>query len=257
MPQSRDYISGGIALILSLVLMGLPVALKQTVAQHATVGFWTGGQWLFSRAIRYAKSEHKTRFLVTQNVSLALENMQLREAAAENIRLREALAFRERDEMQAAIPAEVIARDPDQIYNTLKINAGEDRGILIDWSVITTDGLVGHIVQVDETSSRVQLIGARFRVSAVVQRARAFGVVAGAPGGAFELLYVDASSDVQVKDRVVSSGLGGRYPQGVTIGYVTKVGEQPSDPLFKEVFLESEVDFRNLEEVFVMRPVGW
>ena len=256
MPQSRTYIPVGIALVLSLILMGLPTAWKQTVAQHTMSGFWTGGQWLFSRVIRYAKNEHKTRFLLAQNVRLALENMQLREAGEENRRLREALAFRERKEMGKAIPAEVIARDPDQMYNTLVINAGEDSGILVDWSVITTDGLVGHIVQVEKKSSRVQLIGTRFRVSAVVQPGRAHGVVAGVLGGAFELLYVDASSDVGVGDRVVSSGLGGRYPKGITIGYVTQVGEQPRDPLFKEVFLESKVHFRNLEEVFVMRPTG-
>ena len=67
---------------------------------------------------------------------------------------------------------------------------------------------------------------------------------------------MDASSDVIEHDRVVSSGLGGRYPKGITIGYVTHVNKQSSDPLFKEVFLKSKVDFRNLEEVFVMRPAG-
>ena len=256
MPQSRDYISVGIALVLSLILMGLPLPWRQTVARHAAAGFWSSGQWLFSRVIRYAANEHKTRFLRAQNVELTLENMQLREAGEENRRLREALAFRKRDEMRKAIPAEVIGRDPDQIFNTLEINAGDDSGIRVSWSVITTDGLVGHIDEVREKSSRVQLIGTRFRVGAVVQRSRAYGVVAGVPGGPFELLYVDAASDVEVKDRVVSSGLGGRYPKGITIGYVTQVREPSSDPLFKEVFLESKVDFRNLEEVFVMRPAG-
>ena len=256
MLQSRDYICVGIALVLSLILMGLPLPWRQTISQHTTAAFWTSGQWLFSRVIRYATNEHKTRFLLTQNVELSLENMLLREALEENRRLREALAFREQDEMRRAIPAEVIARDPDQIFNTLEINAGDDSGILIGCSVVTTDGLVGHIVQVRKKSSRVQLIGARFRVGAVVQRGRAHGVVAGAPGGAFELLYVDASSDVVEHDRVVSSGLGGRYPKGITIGYVTHVNKQSSDPLFKEVFLKSKVDFRNLEEVFVMRPAG-
>ena len=55
----------------------------------------------------------------------------------------------------------------------------------------------------------------RSKVSAVVQKGRAHGLVAGVPGGGrFELLYVDASSLVKVDDRVVSSGLGGRYPKG-------------------------------------------
>ena len=257
MPQSRNYVSIGIAVVLSLILMGLPGAWKQAVAQHTAAGFWTSGQWLFSRVIRYARTEYRARFLLEQNVQLALENMRLREAGEENRRLRQALAFKERDEIWETIPAEVIARDPDQMYNTLEIDAGQDSGIRVGWAVITIDGLVGHTIQVQERSSRVQLIGMRSKVSAVVQKGRAHGLVAGVPGGGrFELLYVDASSVVKVDDRVVSSGLGGRYPKGITIGFVTQVREQSRDPLFKEVFLESSVNFRNLEEVFVMRPAG-
>mgnify|MGYP000063643295 CR=1 FL=1 len=59
---------------------------------------------------------------------------------------------------------------------------------------------------------------------------------------------------IEIGDRVVSSGLGGRFPKGLTVGYVTEVREQERDPLFKEVFLESSVDFRDLEEVFVIDP---
>ena len=83
MLQSRDYICVGIALVLSLILMGLPLPWRQTISQHTTAAFWTSGQWLFSRVIRYATNEHKTRFLLTQNVELSLENMQLREAEEE------------------------------------------------------------------------------------------------------------------------------------------------------------------------------
>ena len=236
--------------------MGLPGTWKQAVAGTATTGLWSGGQWLFSRVIRYAHNEHKARFLLGQNIQLALENMRLREASEENRRLRQALDFKERGGIRRTIPAEVIARDPDHLYDTLEIKAGRDRGVEVGWTVITTDGLVGHIVRVGASSSRVQLIGMRSKVSAVVQKGRAQGVVAGGAGGRFELQYIDVSSEIAVGDRVVSSGLGGRYPKGITIGFVTDVGAETRDPLFKEVFLESSVDFRTLEEVFVMAIAG-
>ena len=85
-----------------------------------------------------------------------------------------------------------------------------------------------------------------------MQNGRTQGVVFWAPGGRFLLRYVEASSEIGEGDRGVTSGMGGRYPQDITVGYVTEIREPPKDPLFKEVFLESKVDFWDLEEVFVL-----
>jgi len=255
--RNRDYIAIGLALVLSLTLMGLPGAQKEWVAARARAAFWSTGQWLFSRVIRYATSEQKTRYLMTQNVELALDNMRLREAAEENRRLRRALAFREREEGFHIIPAEVIARDPDQMQDVLVVDVGADMGIRRDWPVVTTAGLVGHVIQVEESSSVVQLIrSTRSHVSAVVQDGRTHGVVSWVPGNRFQLRYADANSTIEINDRVVSSGLGGRFPKGLTVGYVTEVHEEQRNPLFVEVFLESSVDFRDLEEVFLIDPEG-
>lgn len=255
--RNRDYIAIGLALVLALSLMGLPTAHKEWVATQARAAFWSTGQWLFSRVVRYATSEQKTRYLMTQNVELALDNMRLREAAEENRRLRRALAFREREEGFLIIPAEVIARDPDQMQDVLVVDVGADMGIRRDWPVVTTAGLVGHVIQVEESSSVVQLIrSTRSHVSAVVQDGRTHGVVSWVPGNRFQLRYADANSVIEVNDRVVSSGLGGRFPKGLTVGFVTEVREQQRNPLFVEVFLESGVDFRDLEEVFVIDPAA-
>jgi rod shape-determining protein MreC len=75
-------------------------------------------------------------------------------------------------------------------------------------------------------------------------------------GKRFRLQYVEANkanSAIRKGDRVVSSGLGGRFPKGILIGHIVEVRDQRRDPLFKEVFLESSVDFSRVEEVFVIR----
>lgn len=253
--RNRDFIAIGLALVLSLSLMGLPPVHKEAIAARCRIGLWGAGQWLFSRAVRYATSEQKSRYLLTQNVELAVENMRLREAAEENRRLRKALEFRERDATYQVIPAEVIGRDPDQMHDALVVDAGSDMGVERNWPVVTTAGLVGHVVEVERSTSLVQLIIAkRSRVSALLQEGRTHGMVSWVPGNRFRLSYVDANSGIQVGDRVVSSGLGGRYPKGITIGSVTEVREPERDPLFMEVYLESNVEFRDLEEVFVMDP---
>ena len=241
------------ALVLSLTLMGLSGAKKELVSAYVRSGLWSSGEMLFSRVIGHARNAEKTRFLLTQNVRLALENMQLREADEENKRLRELLDFKQQEENWRLVPAEVIARDPDQLYDTITIDAGTDRQLRQDMTVVTAQGLVGHLVDVAEHSSVVRLIMRKnSRVSAVVQTSRALGMVSWVPGGRFLLLYFDASSQIAEGDRIVTSGLGGIYPKDITIGYVTEILEPERDPLFKDVYLESKVDFWDLEEVFVV-----
>lgn len=240
-----------LAVVLSLTMMGLPEVYQGKISDYSRSSILDSGQWLFSRIARYSRSESKSRYLLAENVRLSLENMQLQEAAEENRRLRLELEFPQRRPFSNLIPAEVIGRDPDQLYDTIVINAGSRAGVETEQVVVTAAGLVGHIIHVDENASTVQLI-MRSRVSAVVQRGRAHGVISWVPGGRFQLRYVDASSKIEPGDRVVTSGLGGRFPKGITVGNVTEVKEQQKDPLFKAVFLQSEVGFWDLEEVFVM-----
>ena len=255
MSANRDYLAIGLALIIALSLRGVPTSYKHQIAEHSQTALLTVGQWVFSRIINSARNEQKSRFLLVQNVELALDNMRLREEEVENRRLRQALDFKERETSWQIIPAEVIARDPDLIYDTMVINAGLDRGIHKEWPVVTAEGLlVGHVAQVNARSAVVQLI-MRSRVSAVVQERRAQGVVSWVHGKRFRLHYVEASeaNSIQKGDRVVSSGLGGRFPKGIPIGYIIKVSDQKRDPLFKEVFLETKEDFLGIEEVFVIQ----
>ncbi|MEE2656877.1 MAG: rod shape-determining protein MreC [Candidatus Latescibacterota bacterium] len=254
--RNSDYLCIGLAVVLSLTLMGLPPERQEAIAHGLRSAAWTTGQWAFARVIRFARGEQRSRYLSALNVQLAIENMRLREAAAENLRLRQVLQFRQRDQVRRVIPAEVIARDPDQLFDKLVVNAGSDLGIQEDWPVVTPDGLVGHVDEVRDHSSVVQLIFGS-RVSALVQESRAHGIVSPLAGGnRFELRYAEAANLIEVGNRIVSSGLGGRYPKGITVGYITEVRERERDPLLKEVFLESEVDFWGLEEVFVIHSAS-
>lgn len=257
MLANRSFWALGLAIICALSLMGLPQIHKNAIASHTRFGILATSQWFFSQVIGFARNAQKTRFLLTQNVELALDNMRLREAGWENLRLRRALEFGQREKTMDIIPAEVIGRDPDQLYDTIVINAGEDRQVQVDWPVITAEGLVGHVTQVGVNSSVVQLLMGS-PVSALVQERRAQGIVSWVKGNRFRLRFVEASSIIERGDRVISSGLGGRYPKGIPIGVLVEVRAQEKNlpvPLLEEVYLESNVDFLKLEEVFVIKPL--
>ncbi len=250
MANTRDLIAIGLAFVCALVLMGLPTSYKTYIAERCQAGLAASGQALFSHVIRSARDDEKSRFLLTQNVALALDNMQLQEAGWENMRLRKALSFRPLDGSTRVISAEVIGRDPDYIYDAIVLNVGRDHGVDKDMPVVTPEGLVGHIVQVGGSDSVVQLL-MRTRVSALIQETRAQGIVSWIDGQ-FRLRFVESSNLVQEGDLVVSSGLGGRYPKGIPIGTVVAVNQEKRAPVFLRVILKSIVDFSALEEVFVL-----
>ena len=74
MPITRGIVAIGLAMVCALSLMGLPHPQKNYLAERCRAGLLAASQWLFSQAIRYAKNEQKSRFLLTQNVKLALDN---------------------------------------------------------------------------------------------------------------------------------------------------------------------------------------
>ena len=251
MANTRELIIIGLAVACALILMSLPRSYKTYIAEQCQVGLLASGQALFSQVSRSARDGEKSRFLLTQNVALALDNMQLQEAGWENMRLRKALSFRPLDGSTRVTSAEVIGRDPDNIYDTIVINVGRDHGVDKDMTVVTPEGLVGHITQVGASDSVVQLL-MRTRVSALIQATRAQGIVSWVDGQRFRLQFVEASNLVREGDLVVSSGLGGRYPKGIPIGTVMEVNQEKRAPVFLRVILKSIVDFSVLEEVFVL-----
>lgn len=252
MGNSKGLFVYGCLVVLSVGLMSLPKPYKTYIAEVFRAGLFSSSQWLFSRVVHYAHNQEKMHFLLKQNVEFALENMAKREAAWENMRLREALRFAKGSERKEVIPAEVVGRNLSLLEDTIVINAGIDRGVEPDFPVVTANGLVGHVTQVDITSSVVGLI-MRSKVSAIVQDSRAQGIVSWVNGRLFRLRFVDTNSRVQEGDRVITSGLGGRYPKGIPIGEITDVLQEKRDPVFQSIYLKSLVNFVDLEEVFVLR----
>jgi rod shape-determining protein MreC len=62
---------------------------------------------------------------------------------------------------------------------------------------------------------------------------------------------VSKSADVLVGDVIITSEYSNHFPAGLPIGYVTNVGTV--DNLFKEIKIESFVNFETLEDAFVLK----
>jgi len=108
------------------------------------------------------------------------------------------------------------------------VDKGSSHGIRAGMPVVTPDGVLGFVDEVGLTWAKIRtLIEASAAVGACVERTGEDGLIEGSfalsRDGFCRLTYLDAESDVQVGDRIVTSGYGSVYPRGLVIGYVTEI----------------------------------
>jgi rod shape-determining protein MreC len=184
-------------------------------------------------------------------LKLALETNYLKEMEKENIRLRRLLHFKEKSRFNF-FPVEVIGRDPDLVDNSIIIQGGKNVGLTTDMPAVVAEGLVGKVVDVGWNSAVVQLLlDQNARVSAIVQRSREQGIVEWSGGNQGCLKNVEKRDDVKVGDLVITSGMGGVYPKGITIGTVQDINTSRPG-LFQDILVDLSVDFSYLEEIFIL-----
>lgn len=183
---------------------------------------------------------------------LVIENIRLREAEIENITLRQQLGFKEANRDYQLVSAQVIGRDPSNLLEYITIDRGSEDGIAAGMPVVTSQGLVGRVVETYPRSSRVLLItDASSSVNALIQNSRATGVIQGKPGGGVVMRYIQQGEEVKVGDLVLTSGLGGNFPRRLVIGQVTAVRQKDIE-LFQEAEVEPTVEFDHLEMVMII-----
>lgn len=121
--------------------------------------------------------------------------------------------------------AEVMEVASDPYHHYVVLNHGAQSGVFVGQPVVDAQGVVGQVVQVSALTSRVLLIsdvshGIPVRVTRNDVRLMARGT---GELDEIELLHVAKSTDVQVGDLLVSSGLGKRFPEGYPVARVMQV----------------------------------
>lgn len=202
--------------------------------------------------------------LIRQNQALQETNrllqirlMQGEEAMRENDRLRELLEF-ERRSSWPLLAARVVGRDPANWWRTIRINRGSEEGLSENQAVITADGLVGRLSSVGLGYSQVTLVGdPECRVSALVRDTQDFGIVGPLQAlpplqqGLVQIKYLAETSQVQPGQTVVTSGLGGLFPEGIVIGKIVD-SYSVGYGLYTEARLKLAADMNRLEYVWVI-----
>lgn len=167
-----------------------------------------------------------------ENQTLRDENGKLRqwrEAAQrliqENEQLRQILKVPQR-EVPPIATAHVIGIGGGAFERSVLINAGSGEGVVVNLPVVDELGLVGRTIEVGFWTTRVLLItDLNSRVPVRLERTSEVAIAVGLNEPHMHLRFLEANTDVQVGDRIITSGHGGLFPPGVPVGQITAINE--------------------------------
>ena len=223
--------------------------LAPLVAGLSRVSDAVAQSWSFLHEIGTLRSENAR--LADEAARLREENARLRPAAQENARLRALLAFKEQQPFRT-VAARVIGRDPSHWFSTILVDRGASEGVVRNDPVVTSDGLVGHVIETAGSWARVLLVlDPRSAVGVLADRSREAGVAEGQGRSVLRVKYLSRDADIQPGDQVVTSGLGQIYPRGLPVGAVVGVSRTGGD-LFQEATLRPAADLDHLEDLLII-----
>ncbi len=199
--------------------------------------------------------------IIENNDALKLELLRLKsdllllgQYKEENTRLRNLLGSPYvRDEKKMV--TEVMAVDSSPYTHQIVIDKGRSDGVYEGQPVINEKGIVGQVTFVAANNSRVLLLTDSNNSIPVQVMRNDIRIIASGNGDidSIQLEHVPTSTDIQTGDLLVTSGLGGRYPEGYPVAYVTKVENDNRRP-FAQIAAQPVVEFERLRYLLLVWP---
>jgi rod shape-determining protein MreC len=256
--ENRELSTFVICAAVSFLLLALPPAAKQGTSTALSAVLLDPFKRLTAGALERAGIREENAALRRLAAELAAERATLMEYRHENERLRELIGFFvsfSDEELFEMLPARIVGMPGGRIIERIELDKGWHDGVGSGMPVIVPEGLVGKVVSVSGARSKVEpLASASAAVSVVIERSRVRGILRPRYGPITDFVswgvdYVPVRSDIRVGDRVITSGLGGVYPAGITVGTVINIDE---NPLTMSVGVRLAVDYATIERVFVL-----
>ena len=197
--------------------------------------------------------------LEEENKALEIENAKLNTIISKKNFLEEEKNALDNSE-NSYMKARVVNTDSNSMTKNFTIDKGKNDGIEKNDIILQAigdskyyTGLVGKVVEVYETTARVETINSMSNdVSFVNSKSGDYGVIDNFTQKTIQGYMLDVDSEVETKDVLLTSGLGGVYPEGIYIGTVSNV-TMSEDALRKNITLNSPVDFSHLYRVLVLK----
>jgi rod shape-determining protein MreC len=212
--QIKSYLNS--ALVAPLVkIVGFPSLYAEQVAQYVS----------FKNSLINNYKQLQADYLLQESKLQTLESIR-----KENSRLRKLLNSTAKSDYMLSI-ANIINVDPDPFTHQSIIDKGSEHGVYVGQPVIDSSGVVGKIIGVTTTTARLMLItdaSNAIPVENLRNGVRAIAIGTGTTNK-LELQHVPNTVDLKVGDLLVTSGLGGKYPEGYQVGVIKDISYEPGN----------------------------
>jgi rod shape-determining protein MreC len=160
-------------------------------------------------------------------------------------------------------PARVAHRDFSGWWQRFVLRKGSNYGIITGSPVVFSGGVVGRVVEVHAYTCVVDLVTSpTFRIAASadgdnspISYQGGLNDTFATPRGTIEFVPLHIAASAAQPRRLVTSGLGGVFPPGLTIGDIISL-EPSTDGLFKTGEVKLDERLGSLTEVTVLVPLN-
>jgi len=231
--------------ILGIILFFLPTSAKIFITKYPRIAFLFPLEGM-NNLIRTLQSQKKESQILSELATkLIIENAQLKEKTEKN-------QFSKILRTPHLIQVDIIARDNETGLRFLTIDKGTDNHVKENMTALNPQGIIGKIVESTKNQSIIEtVLSPGLKISGIDERSRVVGVIDYYNLANLKFKYAFAESDIKTGDTIVTSGLGGVFPRGLSIGIVVNVNIDATR-FFQFVEVKPTVDFNTLEDIFIL-----
>ncbi|MDE1156049.1 MAG: rod shape-determining protein MreC [Acidobacteriaceae bacterium] len=223
-----------------------------TPFERVSHGTGTGvrSAWSSYIALRHTHEENKA--LEQEIARLRTEEAEFAEDAREGRRLAALLQFKQHY-ISSTVVAAVIGTSGSDRARILTLDKGAADGLKPDMAVMTPDGVVGKLRDVQSHTSELLLLNDPTSGAGVILAAtRIRGILRGTAAGQVEINNLTADSRIKPGEQVLTSGGDGVFPRGLPVGVIESIAPDPVHQPFTAIRIKPYANLSRLEEVLVV-----
>lgn len=249
-------------LIIIIMCIGVSSVFDTSIISSA-VGYITTGMQRVSATVVGGENKKSYEELEAENQQLKKEVASLRTRLAdyedikeENARLWKYYELKEENSGYDFVPASVIRRDPGELFYSFTIDRGTGDDISLNDPVVTENGLVGYISEVNRSYSKVTtILSPDLLAGAKDVKSKDTGVITGdadySDKNLVTMKKLAENNKIKVGDQISTTGIGGMYPENISVGKVKEVKYDNFDTSLYAV-IEPYEDIQNVSDVVVV-----
>ena len=213
--DSRMHTLGPIRQVINAMLYPLQRAALLPRSAINLVGDYFSSLSDLQKEIRTLQQQHLTNAQTLQQTQIL---------STENAHLRKMLAMREHSTVKSVL-GEILYDAHDAFTRKIIVNRGTQDGVATGQPVIDDNGVIGQVTRAFPLTSEITLLTDKNQAIPVQVVRNGLRSVAYGRGqsGLLDMRFIPANADVQTGDVLVTSGIDGVYPAGLSVAKITQV----------------------------------